>query len=110
MNPLKAKLNQAVNYIIFCKKLVMFATITHYFSLVKVRIMSILERLTQRVDELLNRLDELHKEIEALRLENSALVSERSEKDRQINALYEELANRDRSYENLINKIDEAKK
>ncbi len=72
--------------------------------------MSILERLTQRVDELLNRLDELHKEIEALRLENSALVSERSEKDRQINALYEELANRDRSYENLINKIDEAKK
>lgn len=72
--------------------------------------MSILERLTQRVDELLNRLNELHKEIETLRLENSALMSEQSEKDRQINALYEELANRDRSYENLINKIDEAKK
>lgn len=72
--------------------------------------MSILERLSQRVDELLQRLNELHKEIESLRLENSALNSEKTEKDRQINALYEELAARDRSYESLINKIDEAKK
>lgn len=72
--------------------------------------MSILERLTQRVDELLSRLDELNREIESLRLENSTLNTEKAEKDRQINALYEELAARDRSYESLINKIDEAKK
>lgn len=72
--------------------------------------MSILERLTQRVNELLSRIDELRNEVERLRLENSALVSESSEKDRQINSLYEELASRDRSYEDLINKIDEAKR
>lgn len=72
--------------------------------------MSILERLTQRVDELLQRLGEQSKEIENLRLENSALNTEKAEKDRQINALYEELASRDRSYENLIDKIDEASK
>lgn len=72
--------------------------------------MSILERLTQRVDELLQRLGEQGKEIENLRLENSALNTEKAEKDRQINALYEELAARDRSYENLIDKIDEASK
>ena len=72
--------------------------------------MSILERLTQRVDELLQRLGEQSKEIENLRLENSALNTEKAEKDRQINALYEELAARDRSYENLIDKIDEASK
>lgn len=71
--------------------------------------MSILERLTQRVDELIARINELHNEVEKLRLDNSALASESSEKDRQINALYEELASRDRSYESLINKIDEAK-
>lgn len=72
--------------------------------------MSILERLTQRVDELLQRLSEQGKEIENLRLENSTLSTEKAEKDRQINALYEELASRDRSYENLIDKIDEASK
>lgn len=72
--------------------------------------MSILERLTQRVDELLQRLGEQSKEIENLRLENSTLHTEKTEKDRQINALYEELAARDRSYENLIDKIDEASK
>lgn len=72
--------------------------------------MSILERLTQRVDELLQRLSEQGKEIENLRLENSTLNTEKAEKDRQINALYEELASRDRSYENLIDKIDEASK
>ncbi|MDE6885534.1 MAG: hypothetical protein K2P17_00610 [Helicobacteraceae bacterium] len=72
--------------------------------------MSILERLTQKVDELLNKLDEQHNEIERLRLENSALISETKEKDIQINNLYEELASRDRSYENIINKIDEANK
>lgn len=72
--------------------------------------MSILERLTQRVDELLQRLSEQGKEIENLRLENSTLNTEKAEKDRQINALYEELAARDRSYENLIDKIDEASK
>lgn len=72
--------------------------------------MSILERLTQRVDELLNKLDELNSEMEKLRLENSALVTESQEKERQINTLYEELASRDRSYEDLINKIDRAKK
>ncbi len=72
--------------------------------------MSILERLTQRIDELLTRLNELNSEIEGLRLENSTLASESSEKDRQINALYEELAARDRSYESLITKIDEASK
>lgn len=72
--------------------------------------MSILERLTQRVDELIARINELHNEVEKLRLDNSALISESSEKDRQINALYEELASRDRSYESLINKIDEAKR
>ncbi|RAX55254.1 hypothetical protein CCY99_00715 [Helicobacter sp. 16-1353] len=72
--------------------------------------MSILERLTQRIDELLNRLNELNNEIEKLQLENSALITESQEKERQINTLYEELALRDRSYEDLINKIDEAKK
>lgn len=72
--------------------------------------MSILERLTQRVDELLQRLESLNAEIQGLRLDNSALSSQCAEKDRQINALYEELAARDRSYESLINKIDEAKK
>ncbi len=72
--------------------------------------MSILERLTQRVDELLNRLDELHNENRKLQLENSALITESQEKERQINALYEELASRDRSYEDLINKIDGAKR
>ncbi|MGX3011748.1 hypothetical protein ACWIUD_09375 [Helicobacter sp. 23-1044] len=72
--------------------------------------MSILERLSQRIDELLQRLNEQGKEIESLRLENSALNSEKAEKDKQINALYEELASRDRSYENLIDKIDEASK
>ncbi|MGX2983673.1 hypothetical protein [Helicobacter sp. 23-1045] len=72
--------------------------------------MSILERLSQRIDELLQRLSEQGKEIESLRLENSALNSEKAEKDKQINALYEELASRDRSYENLIDKIDEASK
>lgn len=72
--------------------------------------MSILERLTQRVDELLNRFDELNSEIEKLQLEKSALIAESQEKDRQINTLYEELASRDRSYEELINKIDGVKK
>lgn len=72
--------------------------------------MSILDRLTQRVDELLHRLDELHNENRKLQLENSALITESQEKERQINALYEELASRDRSYEDLINKIDGAKK
>lgn len=72
--------------------------------------MSILERLTQRVDELLNRFDELNSEIEKLQLEKSALIAESQEKDRQINTLYEELASRDRSYEELINKIDGVRK
>lgn len=72
--------------------------------------MSILERLTQRVDELLNRFDELNSEIEKLQLEKSTLIAESQEKDRQINTLYEELASRDRSYEELINKIDGVKK
>lgn len=71
--------------------------------------MSILERLTQRIDELLAKLNSLNGEIEKLRVENSTLASESQEKDYQINALYEELASRDRAYEELINKIDEAK-
>lgn len=71
--------------------------------------MSILERLTQRVDELLARLDEMNAQIERLGRDNQALIAESQEKERQINALYEELASRDRSYEDLINKIDGAK-
>ncbi len=72
--------------------------------------MSVLERLTQKVDDLLDKINELYGEIDKLRLDNSTLITESQEKDRQINELYEELASRDRHYENLINKIDEAKK
>lgn len=71
--------------------------------------MSVLERLTQKVDELLSKLDELHDENKKLQLENNALITESQEKDRQINALYDELALRDRGYEDLISRIDEAK-
>ena len=72
--------------------------------------MSVLERLTQKVNELLGRLDELSAENKRLQLENNTLITESQEKDRQINALYDELALRDIGYEDLINKIDEAKK
>ena len=72
--------------------------------------MSVLERLTQKVNELLGRLDELNAENKRLQLENNTLITESQEKDRQINALYDELALRDIGYEDLINKIDEAKK
>lgn len=72
--------------------------------------MSVLERLSQKIDDLLSKMEKLEKEIEGLQLENSALINQSSEKDRQINTLYEELASRDRGYEDLINKIDEAAK
>lgn len=70
--------------------------------------MSILERLSQRVDDLLNRMEMLQEEIKKLQLENSALLTESQEKERQINALYEELASRDRGYEEIKEKIDRA--
>ena len=72
--------------------------------------MSVFDRLNEKVDELLGTLSELNNEIAVLRNENSNLVNEIKDKDLRINSLYEELASIDRSYEDIINKINEAQK
>lgn len=72
--------------------------------------MSVFDRLNEKVDELLGTLNELNNEIAVLRNENSNLVNEIKDKDLRINSLYEELASIDRSYEDIINKINEAQK
>lgn len=72
--------------------------------------MSVFDRLNQKVDELLGTLSELNNEIAVLRNENSNLLNEIKDKDLRINSLYEELASIDRSYEDIINKINEAQK
>lgn len=72
--------------------------------------MGVFDRLNEKVDELLGTLNELNNEIAVLRSENSNLLSEIKDKDLRINSLYEELASIDRSYEDIINKIDEAQK
>ena len=72
--------------------------------------MSVFDRLNQKVDELLCTLSELNNEIAILKNENSNLLNEIKDKDVRINSLYEELSNIDRSYEDIISKIDEAQK
>ena len=70
--------------------------------------MSVLDKLNQKVDELIFSLNELSNEVERLKKENNDLTNIIQDKDSKINQLYEELSLADRSYEVIINKINEA--
>lgn len=69
--------------------------------------MSLIEKLSEKIDLLLERTNMQELEIQQLRTKLSTSLAQNEEKDRQISTLYEELANKDKSVQELYNKVQE---
>ena len=67
----------------------------------------VMEKLSQKIEEMLSKITSQRQEIESLQLEIASLKAQNEAKDTQISNLYEEIANKDRGFEDLFAKIDE---
>lgn len=68
---------------------------------------SVMEKLSQKIEEMLAKITSQRQEIESLQLEISSLKAQNEAKSAQISNLYEEIASKDRGFEDLFAKIDE---
>ncbi|GAD19412.1 hypothetical protein [Helicobacter fennelliae] len=70
--------------------------------------MSLIQDLEEKLDSILQNYHKQAQEIESLKLQITSLQASSKQKDLQISALYEELANKDKALESFYNKISHA--
>ena len=70
--------------------------------------MSLIQNLEEKIDSILQDLEAKNRQINALTLKLEKLEKLSQQKDLQISALYEEIAQRDKAVESLYGKISNA--
>ncbi len=71
---------------------------------------NVMERLSQKIEEMLTKIASQKDEIGSLQLEIASLKAQNEAKDSQISNHSEEIASKDRGFEDLFAKIDEGLK